>query len=139
MKPRHIRIVRRGDATALVSGSHHCGTTQYCQRVPGLGKGSILPIRWVITATCGPDALDHRGFAFDQAALEELIHDASHRHVHDSCERLAMDVAGDFIKAVVDENAKLTTELYSLIVDISPAPYQSNLSVMFSAIDESEV
>ena len=132
MRPAEISIVRRGETTALVKGSLHCGTNTYCTKIEDV---RVLPIRWTFAAACTPDSLDARGFAFDQAALDELVHHVSNKSARDSCEQLARDLGRAFCQAVYKENERCT--LTALTVTVSPAPYLSELSVSFNPEDPS--
>jgi len=130
MKARQFTITRRGDLTFTVHGATHCGSQDFTRPVKvGDREGHVLSARWTIEATASADSLDGRGFLFDQAALDHLVHRVATRDSFDSCELLAAALAGSFCRAVAKENGACV--LGTVRVTISPSPYLSDITCTF--------
>lgn len=121
MKLHSRTIVRRGDMTFRVKGSHHCGTNDYI-------KAGTLAARWTFTVVCDPK-LDHRGFLFDQNALATWVQRECSHEAYDSCEALSSDLATKFCQHVVHENPGLV--IREITVTVEPNPYMSAISSHF--------
>lgn len=132
MRPVSINIVRRGDLSFTVHGPTHCGSNAFTVPVTigGHTKAHMLSAHWAINATATPDSLDARGFLFDQAALDGLVHRTALAESYVSCEKLAHALADAFCRGVARENGACT--LTRVVVTLSPTPYLSDISVTLS-------
>lgn len=109
----------------VVPGSNHCGPAEAL--VPSPLGGVAIPVKYELLVTCEP-TLDHRGFLFDQVAVQAWMEERAARGpVTLSCETLVIELANAFQDKLARDARHC--KLQGLSLFLSPAPHAAKVQV----------